>query len=659
MAVRGGSIRARYRFGESSRKPFLRSVCASLVEQLELDFEVYFDKVYGGWVGKSIGGAIGAQVEGQKRLHRFTEETAFPERWPPNDDLDLQVLWLHALVERGLDVSSRDLAEEWFDHCWYHFNEYGRFLKNFARGIDPPTSGWFDNEYFRESMGSPIRSEVWAFISPGNPELAASYAERDAVLDHWRDSVWAEMFYAAMEAAAFFESDFDRLIETGLKCVPEGSKLRSVVELVRECRRRGFSWERARSEVLRLFGSPDATSVYQNVGFTLIALLWGELDFGRTALIALNCGYDTDCTAATALALLGVLLGESRIPEKWKGPLGDAFEMGFHLPRGSYRISDLAAETCTVGVALSRSLNRKVRILNVPERVEEAARKVRVSRPKPEVEVEVDYMGEPAVAGGGEKELEVTVRNNSGKPVSGTLEVEVPEGWAPPPPASLTVPPRGSLSIKVKVAAPAEGVLWNSNALRAVFKSSAGGVWARSFGLVGARRWLVLGPFWDSPSWIEDSADLEKPYVDERLIEEGRELELFEGAIPLDAASSLIPLSSVSGFKGECCFYLLHRLYSPEEREVALVLGAQGDAKVWLNGKPLEPSQRPAAKCVWHPFMYWYPAALREGENRVVVKYVKRTAEPILWFDVYRENRERRPGYSVWQVDLGTVLGEL
>jgi len=79
--------------------------------------------------------------------------------------------------------------------------------------------------------------------------------------------------------------------------------------------------------------------------------------------------------------------------------------------------------------------------------------------------------------------------------------------------------------------------------------------------------------------------------------------------------------------------------------------------KVWLNGKPLEPSQRPAAKCVWHPFMYWFPAILRKGENRVVVKYVKRTAEPVLWFDVHRENRERRPGYSIWQVDLGSVVG--
>jgi len=114
--------------------------------------------------------------------------------------------------------------------------------------------------------------------------------------------------------------------------------------------------------------------------------------------------------------------------------------MGFHLPRDSYRISDLATETCAVGVAASRSLNRRVRILNVPERVEEMASRVRDTRPKPEVEVEVDYLGEPAVAAGGEKEIEVTVRNNGSEPISGILRLEVPEGWKASPPSELGGP---------------------------------------------------------------------------------------------------------------------------------------------------------------------------------------------------------------------------
>lgn len=86
-----------------------------------LEYDTYFDKVYGGWIGKCIGGAIGAQVEGEKKLHTFNEETTFPEKWPPNDDPDLQVLWLHAIREHGIFITSKDLAEEWIEHCWYHY----------------------------------------------------------------------------------------------------------------------------------------------------------------------------------------------------------------------------------------------------------------------------------------------------------------------------------------------------------------------------------------------------------------------------------------------------------------------------------------------------------------------------------------------------------
>ncbi|RLF19052.1 MAG: hypothetical protein DRZ82_06995 [Thermoprotei archaeon] len=332
-----------------------------------LHYSKYFDKVYGGWLGKCIGGVIGTQTEGQKKLHDFTEDNIIPKEIPPNDDLDLQVLWLHAIQQRGLFITSRDLAEEWIEHCWYWFNEYGRFIKNFHRGIDPPVSGWFDNEYFCESMGCPIRSEIWAFIFPGNPDLAAKYAEIDGVLDHTNNSVWAERFLSAMESMTFFESDIGKLIKIGLKYVPQDSKLYHLINFVLSLKKRGLSWIEAREEVLKRYGSPDFTSVFQNIGFTLIALLWGDYDFTKTLLIALNSGYDTDCTCATACAILGSILGASRIPKKWKELLKDEFVMGFKLERRSYKISDLARETCDVGVIASKTINKAVEIVGAPK----------------------------------------------------------------------------------------------------------------------------------------------------------------------------------------------------------------------------------------------------------------------------------------------------
>ena len=458
----------------------------------------------------------------------------------------------------------------------------------------------------------------------------------------------------AIEASAFVESDLGKLVEVGLQYVPEGSKLRGVIELVLESR--GLSWVEARGEVLRRFGSPDATSVHQNVGFTLIALLWGNYDFGRTVLIALNSGYDTDCTAATAAAVLGVILGASGLPRKWVEPLKDSFEMGFQLPRESFRISDLAHETCAVGVAASRAVNQRVRIVGVPGRVEELARRIHTGRRLPEVELRVNYVGAPAVGKGEEKELEVEVRNSGDFALAGELKLEVPPGWSAPGPARVVVPPRSSRRYTLRVRGPASGVLWDRNVLRAVL-AAGGAVHAKEFGLAGSAHWLLLGPFYDSPGPLTDFADVEKQYVDERLIEEGRELELFKGAVELSSPTSLIPIEKAAGFQGECCFYLLRRLYSPEDRDVFIVVGAQGDVRVWLNGRRLAPSATQGASCIWNPLMHWFPARLRRGENRVVIKYLKRTREPALSFDLYRENASRRPSYSPWQVDLGSILG--
>ena len=59
-----------------------------------------------------------------------------------------------------------------------------------------------------------------------------------------------------------------------------------------------------------------------NIGMIILALLYGEGDFGKTICLAVNCGEDTDCTAATSGALLDILLGIDGIEEKWKAPIG-------------------------------------------------------------------------------------------------------------------------------------------------------------------------------------------------------------------------------------------------------------------------------------------------------------------------------------------------
>ena len=69
------------------------------------------------------------------------------------------------------------------------------------------------------------------------------------------------------------------------------------------------------------YGSEDFTNTVMNFGFSVMALLMGKGDFGKTVCFAVNCGKDADCTGATVGAILGLIDPEG-IPEEWLRPIG-------------------------------------------------------------------------------------------------------------------------------------------------------------------------------------------------------------------------------------------------------------------------------------------------------------------------------------------------
>ena len=146
----------------------------------------YRDKVFACWLGKNIGGTLGAPYECKKQVNDLDYFDPVPSTSAPNDDLDFQLVWLRCLEDRGIEITCGDLADYWVRYLSaYPWNEYGFCRRNLGRGLRPPVSGCFEN-YYVDEMGSPIRSELWACVAPGDPQLAAALAWHDAVLDHAR-----------------------------------------------------------------------------------------------------------------------------------------------------------------------------------------------------------------------------------------------------------------------------------------------------------------------------------------------------------------------------------------------------------------------------------------------------------------------------------------
>lgn len=293
---------------------------------IDLTKEELRKKILGCWTGKNIGGTLGGPYEGIPGTHSLTFYDPVPTEPLPNDDLDLQVLFLEYLLENYNGTFGPDvLRQAWVDHCVFPWDEYGICQRNSELGLSGADVGAVDN-WFADGMGAAIRTELWACLAPGDPERAAGFAWADAVCDHCGDGVWATVFISAMEAKAFIESDKRNLIECGLSYLPEDTRVSCAVRFVMQKWDEQHELMTVRDALVERFGTTNFTDVAANMGIIVLAWLAGEDDFGKSICHAVNCGLDTDCTCATLGSIFGIIDPDS-ISDEWKAPVGEEVKL--------------------------------------------------------------------------------------------------------------------------------------------------------------------------------------------------------------------------------------------------------------------------------------------------------------------------------------------
>ena len=314
---------------------------------MKLNFETYKDKVHACWIGKNIGGTMGTPYEGKREMQNISGFVTEKNVVLPNDDLDLQLVWLNAAERFGVTrVNAQLLGEFWISFVTPHWNEYGLGKANMKIGLMPPLSGDAFNSW-KHSNGAWIRTEIWATLAPGAPDVAAKYAYEDACVDHGAEGegTVAAVFVAAIESAAFFEKDIRRLINIGLSKIPESSRMYKSIKLLLKCYDDGMDYVSARNAIFEAnadigdgwFEAPS------NVSYAMLGLLWGEGDFKKSMIYAINCGDDTDCTGATVGSILGLMYGTAGIPADWSEHIGDTIST-ISIPIGAlYTVP----KTCT------------------------------------------------------------------------------------------------------------------------------------------------------------------------------------------------------------------------------------------------------------------------------------------------------------------------
>lgn len=456
------------------------------------------DKVYACWTGKNIGGTLGGPLEGRMDLLDIDNYTQSFVEAIENDDLDLQLVNLHCVEQYGGVVTSERLAQEWVSHVHFQYDEYGHSLTNMRLGLRPMISGKYNN-FFTDCMGSPIRSELWAILCAGMPDMAAYYAFQDASVDHaGGEGVYGEIFFAVFESLAFFSTDINDLIHKALSYIPKDCGVAKAVACLINSKAKGHSWQEARQRLIDNFGGENFTYAPINIAFTLIGLLYGE-GFTERLLITTNCGYDTDCTCATIASMMGILYGSAYIDAMWTEPLGEKIIIsppvnGFDAPKTISELTERTISAHRLITALYDTANNRD-VFTIDTEVNKEITLLPAGS-----FFDCDYYCEtiyednhPAIAPMAEKRVTLKIRNNLIVPKTLRISAEENSGFSISGGGVFDILPNEEVSCGFKIKASGQKLKKYSGSFK-IAEEINGSIWAEyniPFVLLPTQDWVV------------------------------------------------------------------------------------------------------------------------------------------------------------------------
>lgn len=331
----------------------------------------YTERVYAGVLGKIIGVYLGRPFEGwsyERLTERFGEVSYYVHEQlnrplvVTDDDISGTFTFIRALPDHDYnpEITPAQIGWAWRNYIieqrtilWWGglgvSTEHTAFLR-LKNGIEAPASGGIatNGRVVAEQIGAQIFIDGWGLVCPGDPARAADLARRAASVSHDGEAIHGAQVIAALEAAAFVESDVHRLLDIALTYIPPDCTIRALIDDLRAWRRETPDWRVAREKVEAKYGYAcygGGCHMVPNHAVIILALLYGDDDFQKTLMIANTAGWDTDCNSGNAGCIMGVKNGLAGIDAgpDWRGPVADRL----YLPTadGGRCITDAVRET--------------------------------------------------------------------------------------------------------------------------------------------------------------------------------------------------------------------------------------------------------------------------------------------------------------------------
>ncbi|HVW60990.1 MAG TPA: ADP-ribosylglycohydrolase family protein [Puia sp.] len=309
------------------------------------------DKIKGGWAGQTIGVTFGGPYE-------FRYNGTFIQDYQPlfydegyirrtmlgtpglYDDLYMDLTFVDVFERLGLDAPVDSFAGA-FAHAGYmlwHANQAARY--NILNGIKPPASGNWINSPHADDIDYQIECDYAGLMSPGMPNAASAISDKIGHIMNYGDGWYGGVYFGAMYSLAFLSDNINWIVNEALKTIPQASTYHQCMsDVIRWHQQYPGDWhdtwyelqkkwssDRACPEGIFLPFDIDATI---NSAYVVMALLYGNGDFGRTLDIAARAGQDADCNPSSAGGILGTVLGYDKLPEYWKKGLKGSEDIDF------------------------------------------------------------------------------------------------------------------------------------------------------------------------------------------------------------------------------------------------------------------------------------------------------------------------------------------
>ncbi|MCZ6852741.1 MAG: ADP-ribosylglycohydrolase family protein [Gammaproteobacteria bacterium] len=308
------------------------------------------------WEGRISGCMLGKAVErfsmrqGQEALARYLESVdALPlrdyipytedlptelvkaccrgnlSRSEADDDINYTFLALLMLEAHGRDLSTEQVARTWLRRLpaamtYTAERAAYRTLLNkahvwFPEGHAPDFDLYecSDNE-FNDWIGAQIRADLYGWVCPGNPELAAVLARADAELSHRDDGVYGAVFVAALGALIPASPTLDTAIDGALEHIPRDSRCAEAIAFARKVATEGLG----DSAIRERYADLSVVHTVNNLALVVWAMLANPDDYSAAIGDVVAAGLDTDCNGAT-VGGLWALQGKP-IPSEWTKP---------------------------------------------------------------------------------------------------------------------------------------------------------------------------------------------------------------------------------------------------------------------------------------------------------------------------------------------------